>query len=213
MTYSVKEIFITLQGEGARVGRRAVFCRFTGCNLWNGVEKDRMEADCTFCDTDFVGVNGKGGGKFGTTGALVEVIEKTWLELAKKDGARYVVFTGGEPSLQINSELLCELKQRRFECAVETNGTLPLPPEIDWITVSPKTIGNLETTKGNELKLVFPQRNISPDDFCRLEFDHFFLQPMDSNDYQNNLRTTVDYCLRNPQWKLSLQTHKVIGID
>ena len=213
MTYSVKELFLTLQGEGARVGRRAVFCRFSGCNLWSGLEKDRADAICNFCDTDFVGVDGNGGGKFKDVDSLANRIEKTWQNDARLEKYRYVVFTGGEPGLQLDSKLVNRLHERGFECAVETNGTVIIPNQIDWITVSPKTRDALVTKSGNELKLVYPQLELDPIIFNELEFDHFFLQPMDTDNYQDNLRKAVAYCLRNPGWRLSLQTHKVIGID
>ena len=213
MTYAVKELFLTLQGEGARAGRRAVFCRFSGCNLWSGLEKDRASANCNFCDTDFVGTDGFGGGKFRDPDVLAETIERVWQEKVNGGGSPYVVFTGGEPALQIDSRLLCYLKGRGFECAIETNGTLELPPEIDWITVSPKSRTNLRVTAGNELKLVFPQIDLLPEELINLDFDNFFLQPMDSLNYEENLKTAVQYCLVNPKWRLSLQTHKIIGID
>ena len=213
MTYKVKELFLTLQGEGARSGRRAVFCRFSGCNLWSGLEKDRASANCNFCDTDFVGTDGFGGGKFRDPYVLAETIERVWQEKVSGGGSPYVVFTGGEPALQIDSRLLCYLKAKGFECAIETNGTLELPPEIDWITVSPKSRTNLRVTAGNELKLVFPQVDLLPEELINLDFDNFFLQPMDSLNYEENLKRTVQYCLVNPKWRLSLQTHKIIGID
>ena len=213
MTYTVKELFLTLQGEGARSGRRAVFCRFSGCNLWSGLEKDRASANCNFCDTDFVGTDGFGGGKFRGPDFLAETIERVWQEKLNGGGPPYVVFTGGEPALQIDSRLLCDLKTKGFECAIETNGTLELPEEIDWITVSPKARTNLRVTTGNELKLVFPQVGLLPEEFINLDFDNFFLQPMDSLNYEENLKSTVQYCLVNPKWRLSLQTHKIIGID
>ena len=213
MTYTVKELFLTLQGEGARSGRRAVFCRFSGCNLWSGLEKDRASANCNFCDTDFVGTDGVGGGKFRNPDVLAETIERVWQEKVNGVGSPYVVFTGGEPALQIDSRLLCDLKTKGFECAIETNGTLELPAEIDWITVSPKSRKNLRVTAGNELKLVFPQVGLLPEEFINLDFDNFFLQPMDSLNYEENLKSTVQYCLVNPKWRLSLQTHKIIGID
>ena len=213
MTYAVKELFLTLQGEGARAGRRAVFCRFSGCNLWSGLEKDRASANCNFCDTDFVGTDGFGGGKFQDPDVLAETIERVWQEKVNGGGSPYVVFTGGEPALQIDSRLLCYLKAKGFECAIETNGTLELPPEIDWITVSPKSRTKLRVKTGNELKLVFPQIDLLPEELINLDFDNFFLQPMDSLNYEENLKRTVQYCLVNPKWRLSLQTHKIIGID
>ena len=213
MTYSVKELFLTLQGEGARTGRRAVFCRFSGCNLWSGLEKDRSSADCDFCDTDFVGTDGIGGGKFGGPNNLADAIERVWLDTTNEDISRYVVFTGGEPALQIDSDLVGNLQIKGFECAIETNGTLDLSANIDWITVSPKSYKSLRVTRGNELKLVYPQATLLPEEFSDLDFDNFFLQPMDSADYEVNLKKAVQYCLANPQWRLSLQTHKMIGIN
>ena len=213
MTYTVKELFLTLQGEGARAGRRAVFCRFSGCNLWSGLEKDRASANCNFYDTDFVGTDGFGGGKFRGPDGLADTIERVWQEKVNGSGCPYVVFTGGEPALQIDSRLLCYLKEKGFECAIETNGTLELPPEIDWITVSPKSRTKLRVTAGNELKLVFPQIDLMPEELINLDFDNFFLQPMDALNYEENLKRTVQYCLVNPKWRLSLQTHKIIGID
>ena len=213
MTYSVKELFLTLQGEGARTGRRAVFCRFSGCNLWSGLEKDRSSADCDYCDTDFVGTDGIGGGKFGGPNNLADAIERVWLDTTNEDISRYVVFTGGEPALQIDSDLVGNLQFKGFECAIETNGTLDLSAEMDWITVSPKSYKSLRVTRGNELKLIYPQATLLPEEFSDLDFDNFFLQPMDSADYEVNLKKAVQYCLANPQWRLSLQTHKMIGIN
>ena len=213
MTYSVKEMFLTLQGEGARAGRRAVFCRFSGCNLWTGLERDRTLAKCSFCDTDFVGTDGIGGGKFSRPNHLADTIERIWVDRARYDISRYVVFTGGEPGLQIDSSLVRMLQKRGFECAVETNGTVDLPDELDWITVSPKSVENLRVKTGNELKLVYPQEKISPDEVGDLAFENFFLQPLDSPRYDLNLQKAIRYCLTNPKWRLSLQTHKIIGID
>ena len=215
MTYSVKEMFATLQGEGLRAGWPAVFLRFAGCNLWSGREEDRAQAVCTFCDTDFVGTDGSGGGRFATAEALADAVEATW-----KGGihGRYVVCTGGEPLLQIDGALIDALHGRGFEIAVETNGTLPAPEgqsgSIDWICVSPKGAARLALTSGDELKLVYPQRQpeARPEAFEGLAFRHFLLQPMDGPDRDENTRRAVAYCLSHPKWRLSLQTHKLIGI-
>jgi len=212
MAYSVKELFFTLQGEGAMAGRPAVFCRFAGCNLWSGREEDRTSAVCTFCDTDFVGTDGQGGGKFATEQALADAIAARW-PTAEDAGRRYVVCTGGEPLLQLDAPLIEALHARGFEVAVETNGTQPAPPGLDWICVSPKADAPLVLTRGNELKLVYPQLTALPERFVGLEFDWFFLQPMDGPAREANTRRAVDYCLRHPRWRLSLQTHKVLGID
>lgn len=211
MTYSVKEIFYTLQGEGANAGRAAVFCRFSGCNLWNGREDDRHEAICNFCDTEFVGTDGKGGGKFNKA-ELVEAIEKAWLGRTENLVKRLVVCTGGEPLLQLDEVLVRHLHEVGFEVAVETNGTKLPPTGVDWICVSPKQGAELKLVYGNELKLVYPQIGMDPEDFTGLEFDHYFLQPMDGPDQQYNTQLAVEYCLANPQWQLSLQTHKIVGI-
>ena len=210
MTYTVKEVFYTLQGEGGQAGRAAVFCRFAGCNLWSGREADRASAICRFCDTDFVGTDGPGGGKFATAQALAEAIAAQWPGQA--GGKPLVVCTGGEPLLQLDSAAIQAIHAQGFEIAVETNGTQPAPPGLDWICVSPKSTAEVVLTKGAELKLVFPQADAMPERFESLEFQHFFLQPMDGPDRQRNLQMTVEYCLRHPQWRLSLQTHKVIGI-
>lgn len=209
MSYSVKELFFTLQGEGARAGRAAVFLRFSGCNLWNGREEDRPSAICQFCDTDFVGTDGDGGGKFADAPALARAVAALWGE---RDGARYVVCTGGEPMLQLDEALLDALHALGFEVAVETNGTLPPPPGIDWICVSPKAYARLVVTRGSELKLVFPQERGEPERYEHLEFEHFFLQPMDSPALAEHTRQAVAYCLAHPRWRLSLQTHKLLGI-
>jgi 7-carboxy-7-deazaguanine synthase len=211
--YSVKEIYLTLQGEGSQVGRAAVFCRFSGCNLWSGKEYDRASAECRFCDTDFVGTDGKGGGKFNSSDDLAKVINEEWQENKVSDKNKLVVFTGGEPALQISQELVDALRALRFECAIETNGTIPLRASLDWVTVSPKVPGELMVSSGQELKLVFPQKLITPKMYDCLMFTHFFLQPLDGLDYKENLRQTIAYCLENPQWRLSIQTHKYIGID
>ena len=209
MTYSVKELFKTLQGEGAQAGRAAVFCRFAGCNLWSGREEDRAEAVCRFCDTDFVGTDGDGGGKFQNALDLAEAIARTWDGPA---GRRYVVFTGGEPLLQLDEALIAAVHAQGFEIAVETNGTLEPPPGIDWVCVSPKAGAPFVLKAGNELKLVFPQDGFDPAGLQTLNFDHFWVQPMDGPARAANTGAAVAFCLANPIWRLSLQTHKVIGI-
>jgi 7-carboxy-7-deazaguanine synthase (Cx14CxxC type) len=209
MTYSVKEIFKTLQGEGAQAGRTAVFCRFAGCNLWNGRASDRAYSACTFCDTEFIGTDGIGGGKFATAGLLARAIASTWG--ASRQG-RYVVFTGGEPLLQLDSELVQAVQEHGFNVAIETNGTLAAPAGIDWICVSPKGQAPLVQQTGNELKLVYPQVQARPEAFAHLSFEHFFLQPMDGPSRAENTEQAVQYCLRHPQWRLSLQVHKYLGI-
>jgi 7-carboxy-7-deazaguanine synthase len=210
MTYSVKEIFYTLQGEGANTGRAAVFCRFAGCNLWTGREQDRHDATCQFCDTDFVGTDGPGGGRFASAGELAAAVAAAWPR--SESGRRFVVCTGGEPLLQLNSELVQALHGEGFEVAVETNGTLPPPEGIDWLCVSPKAGASLAVTSGDEIKLVFPQVGAEPDRFERLGFHHFFLQPMDGPDREANTSAALQYCLDHPRWRLSLQTHKLLGI-
>jgi 7-carboxy-7-deazaguanine synthase len=210
MAYSVKEIFYTLQGEGGQTGRAAVFCRFAGCNLWSGREEDRAQAVCRFCDTDFVGTDGPGGGKFADADALAAAVAAQWP--AEGKGRPLVVCTGGEPLLQLDEAAVQALHARGFEIAVETNGT-QLPPEgLDWICVSPKAGAPLQLTRGTELKLVFPQPGAMPEQFERLDFQHFFLQPMDGPERERNTRLAVEYCMAHPQWRLSLQTHKIIGI-
>jgi 7-carboxy-7-deazaguanine synthase len=211
MSYAVKEIFYTLQGEGAQAGRAAVFCRFSGCNLWSGRESDRAGAVCKFCDTDFVGVNGPGGGKFETAGQLANAVANAWPS-SNGRGKRYVVCTGGEPLLQLDVPLINALHARGFEVAVETNGTIEAPAELDWICVSPKAGTKLVQRSGNELKLVYPQREINPEECEGLAFGHFFLQPMDGPDRLANTAETVRFCMDHPQWRLSLQTHKIVGI-
>jgi 7-carboxy-7-deazaguanine synthase (Cx14CxxC type) len=208
--YTVKEIFFTLQGEGANSGRAAVFCRFTGCNLWNGKESDRAHAVCKFCDTDFVGV-GPDGGRFPQATALADAVASKWPE-DDRTGTRFVVCTGGEPLLQLDAPLIEAFHQRGFRVAVETNGTQPAPPGIDWICVSPKAGAELVLKKGNELKLVYPQRDAAPEKFEALAFDEWFLQPMDGPDRETNTQAAVEYCLTHPRWRLSLQTHKALGI-
>lgn len=210
MRYTVKEIFYTLQGEGARTGRAAVFCRFSGCNLWSGREQDRQQAICQFCDTDFVGGDGEQGGKY-SLAALVQTIQTTWQPL-EHSGKPYVVFTGGEPLLQLDSPLIDALHQLDFEIAIETNGTLPAPPNIDWICVSPKANAPLVLQQGHELKLIFPQVAAPPEHFSQFEFQHFFLQPLDDAHREQHTKQAIAYCLAHPQWRLSLQTHKLLGI-
>ena len=208
--YSVKEIFYTLQGEGAQAGTPAVFCRFAGCNLWSGREVDRAGAACNFCDTDFVGTDGIGGGKFSDAGALAAAVEAQWP--AGQRAHRLVVCTGGEPLLQLDEAALTALHARGFRVAIETNGTLPAPEGIDWVCVSPKAEQPLAIQRGDELKLVYPQRDAPPERFERLDFRHFFLQPMDGPERDANTRAAIDYCLRHPRWRLSIQSHKIIGI-
>jgi 7-carboxy-7-deazaguanine synthase len=210
MTYAVKEIFYTLQGEGANSGRAAVFCRFAGCNLWNGREHDRGNAICQFCDTDFVGLDGPGGGSFATADALAKAVAEAWPKA--EAGTPLVVCTGGEPLLQLDRSLVDALHSAGFEVAIETNGTLPCPPEIDWICVSPKAGTELKVRSGNEIKLVYPQSGAEPERFEALSFTHFFLQPMDGTDLQANTEAALRYCLAHPRWRLSLQTHKLLGI-
>jgi 7-carboxy-7-deazaguanine synthase len=212
MTYSVKECFFTLQGEGANTGRPAVFCRFAGCNLWTGREEDRASAVCTFCDTDFLGTNGQGGGKFRTPEELAATVDGKWPAGASPRARKLVVCTGGEPLLQLDTPLIEALHARGFEVAIETNGTQLPPPDIDWICVSPKANAPLVLISGNELKLVYPQPLAQPERFEHLDFQHFFLQPMDRPERACNTELAVQYCLAHPQWRLSLQTHKLLGI-
>ncbi len=211
MSYAVKEIFYTLQGEGAQAGRAAVFCRFAGCNLWSGRESDRASAICQFCDTQFVGVDGAGGGRFESANDLAEAIRVTW-PVREAEGARFVVCTGGEPLLQLDRVLIDVLHELDFEIAVETNGTVDAPAGIDWVCVSPKAGARLVQKTGDELKLVFPQRNAQPPEFEGMDFRHFFLQPMDGPDRVLNTELAVRYCMEHPKWRLSLQTHKIVGI-
>jgi 7-carboxy-7-deazaguanine synthase (Cx14CxxC type) len=212
VSYSVKEIYYTLQGEGARAGRAAVFCRFAGCNLWSGRESDRAEAACDFCDTDFVGTDGPGGGRFASAVELADAIARTWSGvIAAERGEPYVVFTGGEPLLQLDEEVVAECHRRGFEVAVETNGTLLPPRGIDWLTVSPKPRSELRVKSGQELKLVFPHA-ITPESVAELDFLLFYLQPMDGPDRVENTARAVEYCRRHPRWRLSLQMHKLVGI-
>jgi 7-carboxy-7-deazaguanine synthase len=209
MSYKVKEIFYTLQGEGAQSGRAAVFCRFAGCNLWSGREENRRDAVCQFCDTDFVGTDGVGGGTFASAEDLAGAIQNAW----RCSGQRpFVVCTGGEPLLQLDQELVDALHRRSVEIAIETNGTQLPPKDIDWICVSPKAGAPLVLDAGDELKLVYPQEGAEPERFERLNFRYFFLQPMDGPDREANTRRAIRYCMRHPQWRLSLQTHKIVGI-
>ncbi len=209
MTYVVKEIFYTLQGEGFHAGTPAVFCRFARCNLWTGREEHRATAICQFCDTDFVGTDGPGGGTFRSATDLATAVASSWGE---RNGPRFVVLTGGEPLLQVDRTFIEALHHERFTIAIETNGTCTAPTGIDWICVSPKAGAELKLRNGNELKLVFPQSGLHPKDVEHLAFDHFFLQPMDGVDRVSNTTEAVNYCLEHPQWKLSLQTHKYLGI-
>ncbi len=209
MTYSVKEIFLTLQGEGGQAGKAAVFCRFAGCNLWSGREQDRASAICTFCDTDFVGVDGAGGGKFATPALLAAAVDAAW---TGPQSDKLVVCTGGEPLLQLDPPLIDALHALGFMIAVETNGTIAAPDGIDWICVSPKANATVVQTRGQELKLVYPQSGVDPARFEGLDFERFFLQPMDSADQSANTAAAVAYCLSHPRWRLSVQTHKYLGL-
>lgn len=211
MSYMVKEVFYTLQGEGGNVGRAAVFCRFAGCNLWSGREADRASAQCQFCDTDFVGVDGTGGGKFDSAQALADHVTVHWPALV--EGQKLVVLTGGEPLLQVDAELIDALHRSGFEIAVETNGTLDAPAGVDWLCVSPKANTQLKLRVGRELKVVVPQPGIDLDALVELDFEHHLLQPMDGPDLKNNTLLAIEYCLRDPRWRLSLQTHKMVGIQ
>ncbi|TXJ14587.1 MAG: 7-carboxy-7-deazaguanine synthase [Afipia sp.] len=209
MSYAVKEIFLTLQGEGAHAGRTAVFCRFSGCNLWTGREQDRAEAICKFCDTDFVGMDGTLGGRYANADALASAVAAQWEGPPEH---RYTVLTGGEPLLQVDSALIDALHTRGFTIAVETNGTVAAPPGLDWICVSPKAGAELILRKGHELKLVYPQPENKPEDFANLEFERFSLQPLDGPDIAQSTQAAIAYCLAHPQWRLSVQTHKTLGI-
>jgi 7-carboxy-7-deazaguanine synthase (Cx14CxxC type) len=210
MAYKIKEIFYTLQGEGTHAGRPAVFCRFSLCNLWTGYEKDRARAICQFCDTDFIGTDGPGGGRFATAAGLADAVEAAWPSDARDN--RMVVCTGGEPLLQLDAEAVTELHSRGFYVAVETNGTRVPPPGIDWLCVSPKIGADLILAGGDELKFVYPQAGVDPRTFEHLEFSAYRVQPMDGPDAQRNTELAVQYCLENPRWQLSLQTHKLLGI-
>ena len=209
MTYAVKECFLTLQGEGVQAGSRAVFLRFAGCNLWSGREQDRATAQCSFCDTDFVGTDGAGGGKFASAGELAAHVEATWSAGAEQ---RLVVITGGEPMLQLDEDLIERLHERGFRVAVETNGTLPATPGLDWICVSPKAGTNVVQRQGNELKLVWPQAGIEPAELEGWAFDHFLVQPMDCEEREAALKAAIALAMERPKWRLSLQTHKVVGL-
>ena len=209
MTYTVKEIFLTLQGEGGQAGKAAVFCRFAGCNLWTGREQDRTKAVCTFCDTDFVGVDGENGGKFATAEALAEAVEAQW---TGGPNDRLVVCTGGEPLLQLDAPAIAALHARGFMIAVESNGTVLAPEGIDWVCISPKADAPVVQTRGQELKLVYPQEKALPERFAGLDFERFYLQPMDGPDRERNTQLAVAYCLSHPQWRLSVQTHKYLGL-
>jgi 7-carboxy-7-deazaguanine synthase len=212
MTYRVKEIYYTLQGEGSQAGRAAVFCRFTSCNLWTGRERDRGRAVCRFCDTDFVGTDGPGGGRFATAVGLAAAVAAAWDRGAGGRAGAFVVCTGGEPLLQLDGPAVAALHDEGFEVAVETNGTQPAPPGLDWVCVSPKAAAPLVLTSGDELKLVYPQEGASPEMFEQLGFGRLLLQPMDGPDREKNTRLAVEYCLAHPRWRLSLQTHKYLGI-
>lgn len=209
MSYAVKEIFLTLQGEGAHAGRTAVFCRFSGCNLWSGREEDRAGAVCKFCDTDFIGTDGTLGARYATAGELADAVDRQW---SGPPDHRYTVLTGGEPLLQVDAALIDALHARGFEIAVETNGTIAPPPGLDWVCVSPKAKAELVVRQGDELKLVYPQAENAPEDFADLAFERFSLQPMDGPDIAKSTQAAIDYCLHHPQWRLSVQTHKSLGI-
>lgn len=212
MSYTVKEIFLTLQGEGGQAGCVAVFCRFTGCNLWSGREQDRESAQCRFCDTDFVGTNGVNGGRFETAAELARKIDSFWPATSRDRGRKLVVFTGGEPLLQLDAALIAAMHALDFDIAVESNGTVPAPAGIDWLCISPKAGAPLLQTQGTELKLVYPQPGLNPADLAHLDFRLFWLQPMDGAHQAENLKAAIEYCLEHPHWGLSLQTHKLTGI-
>jgi len=212
VSYAVKEIYYTLQGEGANTGRPAVFLRFAGCNLWSGREADRATAVCDFCDTDFVGTDGPGGGKFPSAQTVARAVSAAWPPTTQARARRFVVCTGGEPLLQLDAALVDELHRAGFEVAIETNGTVPAPGGIDWICVSPKARADLVLRSGDEVKLVFPQQGAEPERFEDLDFRHFFLQPMDGPERTRNTQLAIRYCLDHPRWRLSLQTHKLLGL-
>lgn len=212
MTYSVKELFLTIQSEGAQSGRVAVFLRFAGCNLWSGREGDRAKAVCRFCDTDFVGTDGSGGGRFESVESLAEAVASTWPAGPRRGSQPYVVCTGGEPLLQLDEALVESLHARGFEVAVETNGTLPVPEGVDWVCVSPKADADLVQRRGHELKLVYPQVGAEPERFEDLSFGRFYIQPMDGLDAARNIERSIAFCLENPRWRLSVQSHKYVGI-
>ena len=209
MTYAVKEIFLTLQGEGVQAGSRAVFLRFAGCNLWSGREQDRATAQCTFCDTDFVGTDGEGGGKFETAQALADSVERAW---GPAKSERLVVITGGEPMLQLDSALVDELHARGFRVAIETNGTLPVIGGLDWVCVSPKAGNEVVQRSGNELKLVWPQKGIDPAELESWDFEHFLVQPMDCETREQSVEAAIELAMERPRWRLSLQNHKLVGL-
>jgi len=210
MSYAVKELFYTLQGEGANAGRPAVFCRFAGCNLWSGLERDRVDAVCKFCDTDFVGTDGPGGGKFATAADLAAEISRTWT--GNGSAQKLVVFTGGEPLLQLDAALIESVHSNAFTIAIETNGTIAVPSGVDWVCVSPKGDATLVVRSGDELKLVYPQLRAAPERYESLNFTHRFLQPMDGSAREDNTKAAIAYCLAHPAWRLSVQTHKFLGI-
>lgn len=215
MSYSVKEIFYSLQGEGFHAGRPAIFCRFAGCNLWSGREQDREKSVCTFCDTDFVGCDGEGGGKYKTANELVNKILDYWpkRENAIKSVAPFVILTGGEPALQVDSNLISEFKNRGFDIAIETNGTLELPGGIDWVCLSPKGLSDIKLKSANELKFVYPQKDLSPHQFENFSTQHFYIQPLESEGLEKNISDSIKFCLENPTWHLSTQMHKIVGIE
>ena len=208
-TYSIKEIYYTLQGEGIQAGRAALFCRFAGCNLWSGLEKDRLDAQCNFCDTDFLGTNGENGGKFETASKLARHANKFWPDETTK---KFIVLTGGEPMLQVDSSLISELHSLNFEIAIETNGTIICPPKIDWICVSPKAGTKIVQKTGNELKVIYPQPGLNFSKLLTLSFEYFLIQPMDGPNAKANTAASVEFCKENPHWRLSLQTHKQLGL-
>ena len=213
MAYAVKEIFYSLQGEGAHAGRPAIFCRFTGCNLWSGQEKHRADAVCQFCDTDFVGTDGEGGGSFKNAVALAKAVVSYWPESITDIIHPYVICTGGEPLLQLDKDLIEAFHNEGVEVAIETNGTIPVPEGIDWVCVSPKSGSTVVVEQGDEIKLVYPQEGHQPSDFAHLNFEHFFLQPMFDEDENGHVKETIEYCLTHPRWSLSLQSHKLLGLQ
>ena len=213
MAYAVKEIFYSLQGEGAHAGRPAIFCRFTGCNLWSGQEKHRADAVCQFCDTDFVGTDGDGGGSFKNAVALAKAVVSYWPESITDIIHPYVICTGGEPLLQLDKDLIEAFHNEGVEVAIETNGTIPVPEGIDWVCVSPKSGSTVVVEEGDEIKLVYPQEGHQPSDFVHLNFEHFFLQPMFDEDENDHVKETIEYCLTHPRWSLSLQSHKLLGLQ
>ena len=213
MAYAVKEIFYSLQGEGAHAGRPAIFCRFTGCNLWSGKEKHRADAVCQFCDTDFVGTDGDGGGSFKNAMALAKAVVSYWPESITDVIHPYVICTGGEPLLQLDKDLIEAFHNEGVEVAIETNGTIPVPEGIDWVCVSPKSGSTVVVEQGDEIKLVYPQEGHQPSDFVHLNFEHFFLQPMFDEDENDHVKETIEYCLTHPRWSLSLQSHKLLGLQ